>query len=62
MKVYDSLHDVREKVFKEYAMKKQFEDEQVLRTKKIKVCEPLSPEQLKSTWKEQDHQVNSSTI
>ena len=31
MKVDDSPHDVREKVFKEYAMKKQFEEEQVLR-------------------------------
>lgn len=78
MKVDDSPHDVREKVFKEYAMKKQFEEEQVLRhvedplkrrrmelekeiekTKKIKVHEPLSPEQLKSTWKEQDHQDES---
>ena len=37
-------------------------EKEIEKTKKIKVHEPLSPEQLKSTWKEQDHQVNSSTI
>ena len=76
MRVDDSPHEVREKVFKEYMMKKQFEEEQELdhiqdplkrrkmeiekeiqKGEKIKVHEPLSPEQLKSTWKEQDHKV-----
>merc|ERR1712142_723766 len=78
MKVDDSPHDVREKVFKEYAMKKQFEEEQYLNhiedplkrrkkeiekeiqnSEKMKIHEPLSPEQQKATWKEQDHKDES---
>ena len=78
MKVDDSPHDVRQKIFKEYAMKKQFDREQVVKhiedplkrrkkeieneieiekTQKMNMLKPLSPEQLKSTWKEQDHKV-----
>jgi len=80
MKVDDSPHDVRQKIFKEYAMKKQFDREQVVKhiedplkrrkkeieneieiekTQKMNMLKPLSPEQLKSTWKEQDHKNES---
>lgn len=78
MKVDDSPHEVREKVFKEYVMKKKFEEEQELnhiqdplkrrkmeiekeiqRGEKIKVHEALSRDQLKATWKEQDHKDES---
>jgi len=75
MKVDDSPHEVREKNYKEYAMEKQFEDEEALKHikdplkrrkmeiekeiekgKSIKIHKPLSTEQLKKAWKEQDHE------
>jgi len=78
MKVDESPHSIREKVYKEYEMKKQFEEEQLLKhikdplerrkkeiqleiekKKQIKSHEPLSPEQLQSTWKEQDKKNES---
>jgi len=78
MKVDDSPHDIREKHFKEYAMRKEFEEQEKLRhiedplkrrrmeiereiekKKKIKVHEPMSPDQLKATWEEQDHKNES---
>jgi hypothetical protein len=43
-------------------MRRKKLEREIEKTKKIKVHEPLRTEQLKSTWKEQDHKVNSSTI